>query len=566
MQSLRDGYQDTDKLLKCRKKVQQLYSIRSNYEPMWRNLSKYINPYRGRFHEEAGTLNGTRKDQWLLDTYPMRSVHRCSAGLHSGLSSPAQRWFKIGLEDKELEKFHTGKLWLNQVEDVLYRVHAQNNTYAMLDNLYAEMPQFGPGAAMMYQDFNYAVYHKTYTCGEYAAGADTYGRITSFARRMQYNAEQLIEFFGKENVSEAVRTAYGSDDITQKFTVYMLVSKNINYDPYKLAVGNFPWTAYYWEEGAPDKFLKIAGYHEQPFIFARWLLISDEVYGEGAGHTVLGDCMGLQKIAASKLRGVENENDPAMVFPASFKRLDTRPGAKNMVPDGTQMQAYPLIAPGSKRYEGVLATAQDLRQAIREGFFEDLMLMMAQSDRNPQMTAREVAERHQEKLMVLGPILEQFQNEVLQPLTLRTFGICQRNGLFPPMPDELQGVEFKIEFTSLLAQAQKEVSQPGIDKTLAFAGNISGLNPEVLDNIDFDQALRQTADINGAPISILRSEEDVAKMREQRAEAQQQQAEMQQAAAMAEPMKQGAEAARLLSEVNTGAGRNALEAIIGGGL
>ena len=58
MQSLRDGYQDTDKLLKCRKKVQQLYSIRSNYEPMWRNLSKFINPYRGRFHEEAGTLNG----------------------------------------------------------------------------------------------------------------------------------------------------------------------------------------------------------------------------------------------------------------------------------------------------------------------------------------------------------------------------------------------------------------------------------------------------------------------------------------------------------------------------
>lgn len=566
MLSLRDGYEDSAQLLKCRKKVLQLYTNRSKYEPLWQQLSRYINPYRGRFHEEGSNTNGSRRDYHLLDTFPMRSVHRCSAGLHSGLSSPAQRWFKLGLKDEELARFHTVKLWLNQVEDIIYKVHAQNNTYSMLDNLYAELPQFGTGAGMMYLDYDYGVYHKTYTCGEYAAGCDSFGRINSFCRKMSYNAEQLVGHFGMENVSEAVRTSYKQSDITTRFTVYMLIEKNMDYDPSRMGVGNFPWKAYYWEEGQPNKFLKIAGHHEQPFIFARWLLVSDEIYGEGAGHTVLGDCMGLQKLATAKLRAVDNQADPAMVFPASYKKLDTRPGAKNMVPDGTQMQAYPIVPPVAKPYEGVLNSIMDAREAIKEGFFEDLMLMMSQSERNPQMTAREVAERHQEKLMILGPILEQFQNEVLSPLTLRTFGICSRHGLLPEMPEEIQEEDLQVEFNSLLSQAQKEVSQPGIDKTIAFVGNLASVNQEVLDLVDFDKAVRRTADIMGAPEDILRSEDDVEQIRQQRAEAQQQQAQMEQAAQMAPAAKEGAEAARLLSEVDTGGGGNALEAILGGGV
>lgn len=565
MQSLMDGLHDSEQLMKCQKKAQQLYTIRSRYEPLWKDLSQYINPYRGRFHEEGGTNHGKRRDHKLLDAYPMRSVGRCTAGLHSGLSSPTQRWFKISLKDQEMAEFHSVKLWLSQVEDVMYKIYAHNNTYAMLDNLYAELPEFGVGAAMMYLDYDFAIRHKTYTCGEYAAGTDSFGMVTSFARRMEYNAEQLIRQFGMDAVSEAVRTAYRSDNITQTFTVYMLIEKNMSYDPQKLEVGNFPWKAFYWEEGQNSKFLHIAGHREQPFILARWQLISDEIYGTGAGHTVLGDCMQLQKLTAAKLRQVDNDVDPAMVYPASFKKLDTRPGAKNAVPDGTQMQAYPLVPAGAKRYEGVLGSIQDCRQAIREGFFEDLMLMMTQSDGNPQMTAREVVERHHEKLMILGPILEQFDTEVLKPLTMRNFGVGLRHNLFPPMPEEIAEDDLQVEFTSLLAQAQKEVSQPGIDKTLAFVGNLAGLNPEVLDIIDFDKATRKTADTMGAPEEILRSEDDVAKIRQQRAEAQEQQAQLQQAEAMAGQAKQGAEAARLLSEVNTGGG-NALEAILGGSL
>ena len=202
------------------------------------------------------------------------------------------------------------------------------------------------------------------------------------------------------------------------------------------------------------------------------------------------------------------------------------------------------------------------RNQISANFYNDLMTMLAVQD-NPQMTAREVAAREEEKLLMLSPVLEQFHNEVLDPLTKRTFGICLRNGLLPPMPEEISGEELKVEFISLLAQAQRMVEMPSIEKVMGFAGSMAAINPEIIDNINFDEALRRSADIYGAPEQILRSEEETAEIRAKRQEAQQAQMEAEQMANMAAPARDMAQAARLMSETPTGGG-NALEQMLGG--
>ena len=55
---------------------------------------------------------------------------------------------------------------------------------------------------------------------------------------------------------------------------------------------------------------------------------------------------------------------------------------------------------------------------VREG-------SMAFSDRR-QITAREIEERHEEKLLMLGPVLERLNDELLRPLIDRTFNIMVR--------------------------------------------------------------------------------------------------------------------------------------------
>jgi hypothetical protein len=48
------------------------------------------------------------------------------------------------------------------------------------------------------------------------------------------------------------------------------------------------------------------------------------------------------------------------------------------------------------------------------------------------MTATEVAERHEEKLLMIGPVLERISNELLYPLVETTFTHMMEAGLVPP--------------------------------------------------------------------------------------------------------------------------------------
>jgi len=548
--AIQDALADEGLLKKKRRIVSQMYDERSQYEDTWRKLSQYINPARGRFDEDNRSTEGRRRDYYLLDPYPMEAHNKCAAGLHSGLTSPSRPWFELSLGDEELTEYHTVRMWLSECKDILMGIYAKSNIYNMLLQIEAELSQFGTAAALLLEDYNTAIWARPYTCGEYAGDVDSRGRVVKFARKLRLKAWQMIDEFGEEVVSDAVKNAYNNDDNRADFEVYMLIEKNREYDPSKLALGNFPWRSYYFEKTESKRFLKISGYNECPFLMPRWTTVANGIYGTGPGHNALGNCMQLQKLESVNMQLLENRANPPLIVPSSVGKVNRLPGKSTLVPDGTVGQGIrPLFEVTGSREE-ILQTIQFKQSQIGAAFFNDLFVMLSQQD-TPQMTAREVAERHEEKLLMLSPVLEQMHNEVLAPLTMRAFEICLRNGLFPPVPDELNGREenIKVEFVSLLAQAQKAVSAPALEKTLALAGNLAGIAPDILDNIDMDETIRKHAAYTGTPESIMRDKEEVEKMRKARAAQIEQQQQIQNAEAMADPMKKGVEAARLLSEI-----------------
>lgn len=562
--NIKDMLLDSDRLKRKQHTISQLYTLRSQYEPTWKMLSRYINPTRGRFEVDIQSTEGHRRDEYLIDPHPQKAVGKCAAGIHSGLTSPSRPWFELGLQDEEKANYHTVRMWLDDCQEIMSSIYSKSNAYNMLQQIEAEMAQFGTGASLMLEDYNYGIWMRPYTCGEYAGGVDARGRVYVFARRFRLSAEQIVKEYGIDNVSESVKSAYKEGNITTYFDVEMLIERNDDYDPNKLALGNFPWRSYHYEKGANDKFLKISGFRECPFLMPRWTLIANSVYGAGPGHNALGDCMQLQKIEKNKLRAIDNAADPAMAFPASMKKLNRMPGGLNYYPDGLAQQAYPLVDPRAKAYEGIGALSQEKRQSISETFYNDLFMMIASQD-GTQMTAREIAERHEEKLLMLSPVLEQMHNEVLEPMTLRTFDICLRHGLFPPMPEEIDKNELKVSFISILAQAQKMVEIPAIERTVGFVGNLAAAQPEVLDIIDLDEAVRGFATSTGVKEKIVRDENEVANIRKQRAQAQQEQMQTEQMAAAAPAVRDYADAARLMSETPANGG-NALDQLLGGGI
>lgn len=542
---------DADLLKRKRRIVAQMYEERQQQEHTWRQLSRYINPARGRFDEDNRTSEGRRRDYFLLDPYPMEAHGKCAAGLHSGLTSPSRPWFELGLADEKLASYHTVKLWLDDCKEILMDIYAKSNVYNTLLQIEAELSQFGTAGALMLEDFNTAIWCRPYTCGEYAGDVDARGRMAKLARKMRLKAWQMIEEFGLDVVSEAVKTAYNQNDDKADFEVQMLIERNPNYDPDAFGVGNFPWRSYYFESTETEKFLKISGFHECPFLMPRWTTIANGIYGTGPGHNALGNCMQLQKLETVNMQLLENRANPPMIVPASVGKVNRLPGKMTLVPDPTIGAGIRPLFEATGSREEVLQTIQFKQSQIGAAFFNDLFVMLANND-TPEMTAREVAERHEEKLLMLSPVLEQMHNEVLAPLTKRAFEICLRNGLFPPMPQELQGQEntIKAEFISLLAQAQKAVAAPAMEKTLALAGNLAGISPDIMDNLDLDATIRKHAQYTGTPESVLRDEDDVAKMRQERAAAQQQQQQLENMEQMAPALKDGVDAARLLSEIN----------------
>lgn len=184
----------------------------------------------------------------------------------------------------------------------------------------------------------------------------------------------------------------------------------------------------------------------------------------------------------------------------------------------------------------------DVRQRIRGSYYADLFMMLANDTRSG-ITATEVAERHEEKMLMIGPVLERLHDELLKPLIDMTFDRCVEANILPPPPKELQGVELNTEFISTLAQAQRIVSAQGMDRLLATVGNIAGLNPGVLDKINFDQAVDDYGQMYGVNPEIIVPDDVVAKQRAAKAK-------QAQAVQTAATLPQTVDTAKTASEIN----------------
>ena len=105
------------------------------------------------------------------------------------------------------------------------------------------------------------------------------------------------------------------------------------------------------------------------------------------------------------------------------------------------------------------------------------------------MTAAEVAERRQEKMLLLGPVLQRLKTELLDPLIERTYYILLRQGAIPPAPDYLNGIEMHVEYISTIAQAQRASMLEPLAQGLQLAAQVAQADPSVTTHINYSRML-----------------------------------------------------------------------------
>lgn len=525
----------------------------------WQEISQYIHPRSGRFM--VTDTNGVRRPNQILDNTGTRALRVLGAGLMGGATSPARPWFRLGIADQDLMKYAPVKLWLNQVTQGMRAIFARSNTYRALHMMYEELGVYGTAASFMMPDYDGVIHNYVMTAGEYALGCEYKGDVNTLAREFEKTVEATVREFGYANCSQATRNAYDTGSYNNKVRILHLVEPREQRDPTKRDSKNMRWKSCYYELGSESKVLRESGLKSFRVLAPRWHVMAGDVYGNSPGMEALGDVKQLQHEQLRKAQAIDYQTDPPLQVPTSMKNrdVDRLPGGISFF-DSTPQSRITSMFDVNLNLAHLREDIMDVRERIGKTFYTDLFMMLSQSV-DHRMTATEVAERHEEKLLMLGPVLERIHDELLSPLIDLTFeemvGAVGPDGrpLVPPPPEELQGVDLNVEFISMLAQAQKAISTNSIDRFVTSIGAIAGAKPGVLDKFDEDKWADHYADVLGVDPELVVPDAKVALIRKQRAQAQAQVAQQQQVA-------QAADTANKLAAAPT-SGKNALTDVIG---
>ncbi|WP_417329180.1 portal protein [Halomonas cupida] len=536
-------------------RAKALKNERSSWEPLWQDISDNIEPMRTRFHRTEVNRGDKNLRGNIVDNTGTMAARNLASGMMAGITSPARPWFELEVGDEALMEVHAVKVWLDDVAKEMRTAMAQSNIYGTLHQTYYELGTFGTACMVLEEDDEKIFRGIPLTIGQYSLATDQRGIVDTMYREFSMTVRQLVQRFGLEKCSQNVKSLYHNGSLEQWIPVVHLVEPNDERKTGKVDNRNMPFRSVYFEADAKSpELLRESGYGENPLMAPRWDVLGEDTYGTGPGAVALGDTKALQLEQKRKAQAIELYVRPPQVASSTLRTNGASivPGSINYVDPSEFAQAgMRPVYQVEPRINELQVSLQENQRRISRAFFEDLFLMIAQAD--GRMTATEVVERREEKMLMLGPVLQRVHYELLDPLINRVFGIMMRNGYFPEPPEELQGHELRVSYLSILAQAQRAIAVGSIERFLGLAGNLAGVNEEVLDNIDFDQAINEYADQTGVPPTLVRPKDVVEDIRRRRQEA----IEQQQAA---EQMQQGVQAAKLLSETDMREG-NALSAM-----
>ena len=523
----------------------ELLRERNVWEDRWKDIRDVILPTHGFF--EGDMKNGKRRMATLANDTPAWSVSVMAAGMQSGLTSPNNQWFKLVPEDSALAENQNVREYLTKCEEIQAAYMAKSGMYDVFFNSYEELGAFGIGGFLLLEDQKTAFRPLALTIGEYAIGLDASRIPNEFYRRIELTPTQMVEQFGKDKVSASVLSDFENNSMTMR-VVHHLIGANDGRIETSQGLRGMPFLSWYWEDGtAENKFLELSGFEEFPAIISRWTVSGPNIYGYGAGEMALGDASQLQKIELDKLTALEMTLRPPVAMPASMRgRVSLLPAAQNWYDpaSGGEQAIKPIFQINPNMQDTAFEIAR-IEDRIKRAFNVNMFLALMDSNQDTQKTATEVNELHQEKLLMIGPVLQRLDREMLRPCIDRGFAILQRQGRLPEPPEELMDAELKIEYLSPLMMAQRQAGTNAIDRYFQFIGGVLQIDPSVVDNIDLDKTATLYGDQLGVPASLMRNEETVANIRQGRAQAQ---AQEQEKAEQMELMKQAPQAMKTLSE------------------
>ncbi len=515
----------------------------------WKQIQECVLPYSGRnlatARRQDGTLDeddGSRRDDKRINSTAYNALITTRAGLIEGLAPQSRPFFVPRMRNDELNSIHSVYKWLWDVKNIVLLAMEKSGAYDSIAHCMLETLGFGTSIVYTWEDMETIARCETDTIGEYRLAKDARGEINSVYREKWMSAANMREAFGEENLPQCVKNALmEGKNPNERFCYIHAIEPNGYYSEEARGLSGMKYLSMYYlkdKATASDKpFLRIKGFTSKPFEVLRWDVEGNATYGDSPVKQCLGEIKQVHELTVDLLRSTEKQVSPTIAAPDSLKSVGAKLGADRVIyyspPDNPQS-----IKPIQENFisietlNEVIATIED---RIKTALFNKAL--QAITEITKESTAYEISKVYEEK-MILGGFVQRFNNKFLRRLIERHFEICQNHGLIPPAPQEIpDGEEWTIEFTSLLAQAQRSIGISSIEQSMAFKARIVALDPTVVDYIDAREHMEVYDRNLGLPPKMTRSEEEVQQIRAERQRQQQAMEQMKNADKMANAVK-----------------------------
>lgn len=523
-------------LKQAKQLVSHMEGLRNKRLPQWQELGRLLLPSRGLFKGED--TEGLRESR-LFNNAGQRALGKAAAGMTQAITPASSPWFRHAFMQRGDREATGGNEYVDTVDSIIHNILAAGGFYQAIHAFNRELLGFGCGLLYCEDSMKTLARFDCQTCGTYCVAVDADRNLSCVTRRVTMTPTDMAQRFGKEKLCGATRSKLETKPY-DPINVVHIVRARTEREETKSDSRNMPFASYWYEESGGEDFLAESGFNEMPFFFTTWEEARG-VYGTGPGDEALADQRGIEGWEARKAVGVEKMIDPPMLCPGTLKQhVDRRPGA--VIPaamgagrtDGWRPLYEVNFAPA------IAAVQQEINQiAIR---LEDIMKAnifanMSLETRPAGMTMTEYMDRRRRAAELMGPTVSAYEPRVLTPVIERVYGMADRWGLLPLPPENLsQWASLQVSYMSPMAQMLEQSGAVAIQSLLELLLPVINADPGIVDKLDTDQIVDELAQRLGVPASIIRSDEVVSVIRQQRAEAQaaqQQQEQMAQAAQLA---------------------------------
>ncbi len=522
----------------------QLESNRAVVQETWEAIERFCMPYRGKFfrdQSDEGSIDWNRR--YIFDSTAVSAQQTLASSLHSGITNPAIQWFDLRFRNEKLNENRRANEWMQSVADRVYFELQDSNFNLEINETYQDLVGYGTSFMTLeevrpdrpnWDGLNFSSVPLKQGYFE----EDDEGRLVRFYRHLKWTPTQIIARFGTapDSIMEAEKAGHQDKrNVLYVITPRKNATASVRDMNVKKAPSKRDWEYRYILMDEAVTLGKPGGYYEMPTFAVRWAKTSESQWGNSPAMLALGDILSVNKAREMQLRMAEKLIDPPIFAEerALLSDLNISAGALNVVRSIQGLHVFE--SKGSFPVSD--AMIESLQQSIEEYFYiNELRLPPPQAQ---PMTATEIQMRKEQMERKMATTLGRIANDLLDPVITRTVRMLARAGEIPPPPQVVidENAEWDILYIGSMSRAQRVDKAASTERLVMMVGQMAPVLPEMIDTLDADQIVRQTAMQLDTPAEILKDKDEVEQIQKDRKAQQEQMLASQQAAAQGQAME-----------------------------